>query len=67
MLSFDPRITDLMATSDGFLMIRHGDVPVLTADPTVAERELGFQASHTLDQMCADLWRWQSMNPNGYE
>ncbi len=44
-----------------------GDVPVLTADPAVAEKELGFQASHTLDQMCADLWRWQSQNPNGYE
>jgi hypothetical protein len=33
------------------------------ADPTLAQRLLGWQARHDLDRMCADSWRWQSMNP----
>ncbi|EPQ30388.1 uncharacterized protein PFL1_01914 [Pseudozyma flocculosa PF-1] len=45
---------------------RTGDVPDLTADPTLAEQELGFKATRTLDDMAQDLWRWQSNNPNGY-
>jgi UDP-glucose 4-epimerase len=46
---------------------RMGDVPDLTADPTLAERELGFVAREDLDSMCRDLWRWQSSHPNGYD
>ncbi|GHJ88779.1 hypothetical protein NliqN6_5181 [Naganishia liquefaciens] len=46
---------------------RMGDVPDLTADPTLAERELGFLAKEDLDSMCRDLWRWQSSHPNGYD
>lgn len=46
---------------------RPGDVPDLTADPTLAERELGFKATRTLDDMCRDLWHWQKNNPNGYD
>lgn len=45
---------------------RRGDVPDLTADPTLAERELGFNASQPLEVMCRDLWNWQTKNPNGY-
>jgi UDP-glucose 4-epimerase len=42
------------------------DVPELTADPAVAEKELGFKATHSLDEMCRDQWNWQSKNPDGY-
>ncbi|KAG1719450.1 THO complex subunit 1 transcription elongation factor-domain-containing protein [Suillus lakei] len=45
---------------------RRGDVPDLTADPALAERELGFKAPQPLEVMCRDLWNWQSMNPKGY-
>ncbi|KAG6332419.1 hypothetical protein ID866_6670 [Astraeus odoratus] len=45
---------------------RRGDVPDLTADPALAEKELGFKASQSLEVMCRDLWNWQTKNPNGY-
>lgn len=45
---------------------RQGDVPDLTADPSMAERELGFKAKHTLEDMSRDLWNWQKNNPEGY-
>lgn len=45
---------------------RPGDVATSYADPTRAERELGWRATRTLDDMCRDAWRWQSQNPNGY-
>jgi UDP-glucose 4-epimerase len=45
---------------------RPGDVAVSVADPTRAERELGWRATRSLDDMCADSWRWQSQNPQGY-
>ncbi|KAI6012615.1 THO complex subunit 1 transcription elongation factor-domain-containing protein [Pisolithus orientalis] len=45
---------------------RRGDVPDLTADPSLAEKELGFKAPQPLEVMCRDLWNWQSKNPNGY-
>ena len=45
---------------------RLGDVPDLTADPTLAEKELGFKAKYNLEDMSRDLWNWQSKNPNGY-
>ncbi len=43
-----------------------GDVPNLTADPALAERELGFKADADLTAMCRDLWNWQHNNQNGY-
>lgn len=46
--------------------VRRGDVPDLTADPTLAEKELGFTAPEDLETMCRDLWNWQSKNPLGY-
>lgn len=41
-------------------------MPDLTADTTLAEKELGFKAKHTLEDMSRDLWNWQSKNPEGY-
>ncbi len=45
---------------------RPGDVPISYADPSRAERELQWKAVRGIDEMCADVWRWQSMNPDGY-
>jgi UDP-glucose 4-epimerase len=45
---------------------RPGDVAAVYADPSKAERELGWKAIYGIDDMCADSWRWQSANPNGY-
>ena len=45
---------------------RPGDAAEAWADPTRANRELGWVAARTLDQMCADAWRWQSGNPEGF-
>ena len=46
---------------------RPGDIPACYADCTKALEELHWKARKTLDDMCADSWRWQRMNPNGYE
>ncbi|RSH76863.1 UDP-glucose-4-epimerase [Apiotrichum porosum] len=46
---------------------RTGDVPDLTANPALAEAELGFLAKRDLEEMCRDLWNFQTKNPNGYE
>lgn len=46
---------------------RPGDVTAAYADPQKAKAELGWEATLTLEEMCADAWRWQSQNPNGYE
>ena len=45
---------------------RPGDVASCYADPTLARELLGWQAELGLDAMCADSWRWQSRNPQGY-
>ena len=45
---------------------RPGDVAACYADPTLAERLLGWKARLGLDAMCADSWRWQAANPDGY-
>lgn len=45
---------------------RPGDVAMCYADATKAKEELGWEAKYDLDRMCADSWRWQSQNPNGY-
>jgi UDP-glucose 4-epimerase len=49
-----------------FVPRRSGDIAVCYADPTKAERELGWKAKRGLDQMMLDTWRWQNMNPYGY-
>ena len=45
---------------------RAGDVAECYADPTLAQELLGWKARCSLDDMCRDAWRWQSMNPHGY-
>ena len=46
---------------------RPGDVAACYADPEKAARELGWRAEFGIERMCADAWRWQSTNPNGFE
>lgn len=46
---------------------RPGDIATCYADPSLAEKELGWKAENDIKDMCADSWRWQSMNPNGFE
>lgn len=45
---------------------RPGDVASSYADPSLAHRELGWVATKSLAEMCADAWRWQTTNPSGY-
>lgn len=45
---------------------RPGDIATCYSDPSKAQEVLGWKAERSLEQMCADSWRWQSMNPNGY-
>ena len=45
---------------------RPGDIAACYADPSLAKSELGWSAERGIDEMCADSWRWQSENPNGY-
>ena len=49
-----------------FVGRRVGDIDMYYADPKVARELMNWHASLTIDDMCCDLWRWQSMNPNGY-
>ena len=46
---------------------RVGDLPESYANADKAFKVLGWKTEKTLDDMCKDLWRWQSMNPNGYK
>ncbi|OYW78852.1 MAG: UDP-glucose 4-epimerase, partial [Polynucleobacter sp. 32-46-5] len=45
---------------------RPGDIAACYADPSLAERELGWKASLSIEKACEDSWRWQSGNPEGY-
>ena len=46
---------------------RPGDIGTCYADTQKARAELGFEAKYGIDRMCADTWRWQQKNPNGYQ
>jgi UDP-glucose 4-epimerase len=46
---------------------RPGDIAACWADPSRATRMLGWRAERDLRAMCEDAWRWQSLNPTGYE
>lgn len=46
---------------------RPGDIAASFAETSKAERELGWKAHHGLREMVADHWRWQRLNPGGYE
>lgn len=49
-----------------FVPRRRGDVPQSYADPSLAQTLLGWHARLKLNEMCADAWRWQRMNPDGF-
>jgi len=46
---------------------RAGDIACCYADPSRAAQLLDWRAERDLNAMCADTWRWQSQNPNGFE
>ena len=45
---------------------RPGDVAASFADPRRANLELGWEATHDLEEAVRDAWRWQSRYPDGY-
>jgi UDP-glucose 4-epimerase len=45
---------------------RPGDAAQSYADPTKANKELGWEAQMDIERMCADVWRWQTRHPLGY-
>ncbi|KAF3766998.1 UDP-glucose 4-epimerase [Cryphonectria parasitica EP155] len=45
---------------------RQGDVLDLTANPSLANKELNWKTELSMEDACADLWRWVSNNPKGY-
>ncbi len=45
---------------------RPGDIASCYADPSKAEKELGWSTQYELVDMCKHAWNWQSQNPNGY-
>lgn len=45
---------------------REGDIATCYSKCDLAKEELGWQAKYNLDDMCASSWKWQTMNPNGY-
>ncbi|XP_050423906.1 UDP-glucose 4-epimerase-like [Adelges cooleyi] len=46
---------------------REGDIGSMYANCDLARTKLGWTAKYTLDDICRDFWRWQSLNPNGYK
>ncbi|CAH0175959.1 UDP-glucose 4-epimerase GalE [Peribacillus simplex] len=50
-----------------FVDRRPGDIAICYANPTKAEKVLGWRAEKDLNEMCKDSWKWQTDNPNGYE
>lgn len=46
---------------------RPGDIAACYANPAHARSDLGWQATHSLEDMANSSWHWQSTNPNGYK
>ena len=46
---------------------RPGDIAACYSNAAKAKEELGWEAQYGIKDMCADSWRWQNKNPNGYE
>ena len=46
---------------------RPGDIDMCYSSAALAEKELGWKAENGIKEMCEDSWRWQKMNPNGYD
>jgi UDP-glucose 4-epimerase len=49
-----------------FVERRPGDIAICYADPSLARQLLHWKARYDIHRMCADTWRWQSMNPLGF-
>lgn len=45
---------------------RPGDIAASYADASKAKKELNWQTVYSIEQACADSWKWQSNNPNGF-
>jgi UDP-glucose 4-epimerase len=45
---------------------RSGDIAACYAETSLAEKLINWRATRGLDDMCADSWRWKSLNPNGF-
>lgn len=45
---------------------RPGDIAECWSDSTLAEKKLGWKATHKLNEMMRDSWNWQQKNPDGY-
>ena len=45
---------------------RQGDIAISYADCNHANKVLNWKAKYKLDEMCEDAWRWQTLNPKGY-
>lgn len=45
---------------------RPGDIATCYSDASLAKKELGWEAEYGIEEMCADSWNWQKMNPDGY-
>ena len=45
---------------------RSGDITAMWADARLAKKKLGWTALRDIERMCADHWRWQKNNPEGY-
>lgn len=45
---------------------RPGDIAICYANPAKAKKELDWEATRTINEMCADSWHWQSKHPNGF-
>ncbi|MGO4543316.1 UDP-glucose 4-epimerase GalE [Paenibacillus sp. 2TAB23] len=50
-----------------FISRRAGDIAICYADTLKANKELKWEATMGINEMCADSWRWQYMNPNGFD
>lgn len=46
---------------------RDGDIAEIYANADLARKLLGWRAEKSIEDMCADHWRWQSQNPDGYK
>lgn len=46
---------------------RPGDIATCYSSAELAKNELGWVAENGIREMCEDSWRWQKMNPNGFE
>ena len=46
---------------------RPGDIATVYCDPKLAADELHWRAEYGVDEMCRDMWLWQSQNPNGFQ